>query len=346
MSINAVDLFCGVGGLTKGVANTGINVLAGIDLDADCKYAYTVNNKSDFIHASVSEIDSSVILNLYPKNGVKILMGCAPCQPFSTYNNKKGKIKHKDWFLLDSFAEHIKKIQPDIVSMENVPSLEKEEIFQSFINTLKKNNYFVSYKVVNAADYGVPQRRKRLLLLASKYGEIKLIEPTHKNNQITVREAIGDLIEIKAGEIADNDMLHTASKLSDLNLERIRHSKQGGTWRDWPEEILPECYKKQSGSTYSAVYGRMCWDDVAPTLTTQFTRYGTGRYGHPTQNRALSLREGAILQSFPRDYKFTENINYDKTKVAKHIGNAVPVKLGEVIGKSIKQHLIKLDINL
>lgn len=346
MSINAVDLFCGVGGLTKGVANTGINVLAGIDLDADCKYAYTVNNKSDFIHTSVSEIDSSVILNLYPKNGVKILMGCAPCQPFSTYNNKKGKIKHKDWFLLDSFAEHIKKIQPDIVSMENVPSLEKEEIFQSFINTLEKNNYFVSYKVVNAADYGVPQRRKRLLLLASKYGEIKLIEPTHKNNQITVREAIGDLIEIQAGEMADNDILHTASKLSDLNLERIRHSKQGGTWRDWPEEILPECYKKQSGSTYSAVYGRMCWDDVAPTLTTQFTRYGTGRYGHPTQNRALSLREGAILQSFPRDYKFTENINYDKTKVAKHIGNAVPVKLGEVIGESIKQHLIKLDINL
>lgn len=346
MSINAVDLFCGVGGLTKGVANTGINVLAGIDLDADCKYAYTVNNKSDFIHASVSEIDSTVILNLYPKNGVKILMGCAPCQPFSTYNNKKGKIKHKDWFLLDSFAEHIKKIQPDIVSMENVPSLEKEEIFQSFINTLEKNNYFVSYKVVNAADYGVPQRRKRLLLLASKYGEIKLIEPTHKNNQITVREAIGDLIEIEAGEIDKNDILHTASKLSDLNLERIRHSKQGGTWKDWPEEILPECYKKQSGSTYSAVYGRMCWDDVAPTLTTQFTRYGTGRYGHPTQNRALSLREGAILQSFPRDYKFTENINYDKTKVAKHIGNAVPVKLGEVIGKSIKQHLIKLDINL
>lgn len=346
MSINAVDLFCGVGGLTKGVANTGINVLAGIDLDADCKYAYTVNNKSDFIHASVSEIDSTVILNLYPKNGVKILMGCAPCQPFSTYNNKKGKIKHKDWFLLDSFAEHIKKIQPDIVSMENVPSLEKEEIFQSFINTLEKNNYFVSYKVVNAADYGVPQRRKRLLLLASKYGEIKLIEPTHKNNQITVREAIGDLIEIEAGEIDKNDILHTASKLSDLNLERIRHSKQGGTWKDWPEKILPECYKKQSGSTYSAVYGRMCWDDVAPTLTTQFTRYGTGRYGHPTQNRALSLREGAILQSFPRDYKFTENINYDKTKVAKHIGNAVPVKLGEVIGKSIKQHLIKLDINL
>lgn len=346
MSINAVDLFCGVGGLTRGVANTGINVIAGIDLDVDCKYAYTANNKSDFIHASVSEIDSNVILNLYPKNGVKILMGCAPCQPFSTYNNKKGKIKHKDWFLLDSFAEHIKKIQPDIVSMENVPSLEKEEIFQSFINTLEKNNYFVSYKVVNAADYGVPQRRKRLLLLASKYGEIKLIEPTHKNNQITVREAIGDLIEIEAGEIDKNDILHTASKLSDLNLERIQHSKQGGTWRDWPEEILPECYKKQSGSTYSAVYGRMCWDDVAPTLTTQFTRYGTGRYGHPTQNRALSLREGAILQSFPRDYKFTENINYDKTKVAKHIGNAVPVKLGEVIGKSIKQHLIKLGISL
>lgn len=345
MLINAVDLFCGVGGLTKGVANTGINVIAGIDLDIDCKYAYTTNNQSKFIHASVSEIKSETISSLYPKESIKILMGCAPCQPFSTYNNKKGKVRHKDWFLLNSFAEHIKKIQPDVISMENVPSLEKEGIFQDFLNTLKENNYFVSYEIVNAADYGVPQRRRRLLLLASKYGKIKLIAPTHKNNQITVKDAIGNLDEIKAGEIDENDMLHTASSLSELNLERIKHSKQGGTWRDWPQEILPECYKKQSGSTYSAVYGRMCWDDVAPTLTTQFTRYGTGRYGHPTQNRAISLREGAILQSFPIDYKFTENINYDKTKVARHIGNAVPVKLGEAIGESIKQHLKTFNIS-
>ena len=337
MMVNAVDLFCGIGGLTRGILNVGINVLAGIDLDADCEYVYTANNNSKFINANVSSISSDEILEIYPKGEIRVLMGCAPCQPFSKYN--KTREQHKDKFALNAFAAHIENIQPDIVVMENVPGLKKEAVFQHFINILQKNKYYVSHETVNAVDYGVPQYRKRLILLASKYGEIKMIFPTHKNIPVTIKTAIGHLPKINAGETDKNDPLHTASALSSLNLERIRHSKQGETWKDWPEELLPACYKKQSGSTYLSVYGRMCWDDVSPTITTQFLRYGTGRYGHPTQDRAISLREGAIIQSFPEDYKFTQSEKFSMTKIAKQIGNAVPVRLGEAIGISIIKHL-------
>lgn len=330
-------MFCGIEGLTRGILNAGIKVLAGIDLDADCEYAYTVNNNSKFINANVSSISSDEILGIYPDGGIRVLMGCAPCQPFSKYN--KIREQHKDKFALNAFVEHIQNIQPDIIVMENVPGLEKEAVFQYFINILQKNKYYVSHETVNAADYGVPQYRKRLILLASKYGEIKMISPTHKNIPVAIKTAIGHLPKINAGETDKNDPLHTASDLSSLNLERIRHSKQGGTWKDWPEELLPECYKKQSGSTYLSVYGRMHWDDVSPTITTQFLRYGTGRYGHPTQDRAISLREGAIIQSFPEDYKFTQSVKFSMTKIAKQIGNAVSVRLAEAIGISIIKHL-------
>lgn len=342
MSISAIDLFCGVGGLSHGIQNSGIKVLAGVDLDESCKYAYTANNNALFIHKSVKDLDSNELIKLYPENDIKILMGCAPCQPFSSHQkNKYDRSQHKDWDLLNSFAKHIENIQPDIVSMENVPDLENESVFGDFKTTLINNGYSVTYKIVNAADYGVPQRRRRLLLLASKLGEIEFINPTHLDNPITIFEAIGNLEPIAAGEQSTEDPLHRASALSDLNIQRIQASKQGGTWKDWDESLLPNCYKKESGASYSSVYGRMKWDEVSPTLTTQFIRYGTGRYGHPEQDRGLSLREGAILQSFPEDYKFVENSKYNFTSVAKHIGNAVPVKLGEVIGKSINNHLMK-----
>ena len=123
---------------------------------------------------------------------------------------------------------------------------------------------------------------------------------------------------------------------------RIKNSKPGGTWEDWPKELLPNCYKKESGKTYKSVYGRMEWDKPSPTLTTQFYNYGTGRYGHPVQNRAISLREGAIIQSFPENYIFTETPKFKFTDIARQIGNAVPPKLAEFIGESILQHLIKI----
>lgn len=340
MPIQAIDLFCGIGGLTHGISKTGISVIAGVDIDKTCEFAYTQNNEAQFILSDVGNYPSEKISKLYDPNSIKVLMGCAPCQPFSKLQkNKQDKSINSKWGLLYSFLEHVKRVEPDIVSMENVPALLNEKVFNDFVASLKTIGYYVSYCVVDASDYGVAQRRKRLLLLASRLSKIKLLEPTHRNKKITVKEVIGGLPPLKHGQTHPNDYLHRAAKLSDINLIRIKNSLPGGTWKDWDYKLLPQCYKKISGQTYASVYGRMRFDDVSPTLTTQFIRYGTGRYGHPDQNRALSLREGALLQSFPEGYKFVNSNTYNLTDIARQIGNAVPVRLGEVIGLSIIEHL-------
>ncbi len=344
MIIKAVDLFCGVGGLTNGLQKAGIPVVAGIDLDESCEYAFSHNNNSAFIGKSVDDVKGKEIRALLKGADVKVLVGCAPCQPFSNHRkDKKNRSTHKDWKLLYQFARLVKEVKPHIVSMENVPELAKEQVFKDFVQTLIDEKYSVNYQIVNVADYGVPQRRKRLILLASRKPrkEIKLISPTHKK-YVTVKESIGNLPTVAAGQACESDILHISSSLSEKNLKRIQASKPGGTWRDWPDELIVECHKKEKGQSYSSVYGRMKWDDLAPTITTQFIGYGTGRFGHPVQNRALTLREGAILQSFPLNYEFispTQELNL--RSVARHIGNAVPPRLGEVIGLSILNSLPK-----
>lgn len=342
LTFGVVDLFCGVGGLTCGLKNAGLDVVAGYDLDATCEYSYTYNNHSLFINRNIEDVDGKEIRRLLRGYNVKILAGCAPCQPFSRHQkDKKDRSKHKDWKLLYQFARLVEEVQPHIVSMENVPELEKEKVFSDFVDALKKQKYNVTYKVVNAADYGVPQRRKRLLLLASKKKKIVFIEPTH-NQPVTVREAIGKLPLIGAGESNDIDRLHITSSLSATNLQRMQHSIPGGSWKDWPENLILECHKKKKGQSYTSVYGRMCWDDVAPTITTQFTGYGTGRFGHPEQDRALTLREGAIIQTFPKDYSFLSPDEEIVIKdISRQIGNAVPPRLGEIIGLSILKHYEK-----
>lgn len=337
MKIKAVDLFCGVGGLTCGLEKAGIPVVAGIDSDESCRFAYTYNNKSLFIYKNIEDVKGKDIKKLLRGADVKILVGCAPCQPFSSHQkDKKNRKKHKSWSLLREFSRLIEESKPHIVSMENVPELEKEIVFDDFLNTLKKLNYGVKYGIINVADFGVPQRRKRLILLASR--KFKHIDFPEANigQYITVRDTIGNLPHIEAGEVDKEDRLHISSKLSPMNLERIKYSVPGGTWRDWPNELMLECHKKATGKSYSSVYGRMEWDKVSPTITTQFIGYGTGRFGHPEQNRALSLREGALLQSFPYSYKFVaDDDDVSIRKIARQIGNAVPPKLGEIIGKCI-----------
>ena len=349
MKINAVDLFCGVGGLTCGVQQAGINVIAGYDIDPRSQFAYEFNNNARFILKDIKKIDSKEITNLFPDDtDIKVLMGCAPCQPFSTYSHKyknnENTLQKMD--LLDYFGKQIEYVQPDIVSMENVPQMVNEKVFDKFIQILNDNNYLIDYKVVFAPDYGVPQKRKRLLLLASKLGEIKLIPAQfNKDNYPTLRDTIGNLPKLKAGDTDLNDPLHRSRNISDLNMKRIKQSKPGGTWRDWDEELLLEAYKKKSGASFGSVYGRLEWDKPANTITTQFPGIGNGRFGHPDQDRALSLREGAMLQTFPRDYLFTQpelGGNYPIVQVALQIGNAVPPKLGEVIGNSILKHLEKI----
>lgn len=337
--IGAVDLFCGIGGLTYGLRASGIDVVAGIDIDSSCRYAYEANNGADiFIEKNIKEIKGEEICTLLKNYDFKVLVGCAPCQPFSTHRkDKKHRELHKDWGLLSHFARLVQEVSPDFISMENVPEIVKESIFLRFVEVLKELNYTISYDIVKAEEYGVPQRRRRLILLAAKNGNISLIPgDCSADHFVTVQEAIGALPAVRAGETSKKDPLQTASMLSEINLKRIRCSKPKGTWRDWPEPLKLKCHKKTSGKTYSSVYGRMSWDEVAPTITTQFYCYGTGRFGHPEQDRALTIREGAILQSFPANYLFVQpGEKLSKKAIARHIGNAVPPKLGEAIGRSI-----------
>lgn len=340
-SIIAVDLFCGVGGLTYGLNKSGIKVVAGVDIDERCKYAFEENNGASFIHKSVKEVTANEILKLYPARSLKVLVCCAPCQPFSKHTQKeKDRDTKEDWGLLYHFYELIKKVKPMVVSMENVPQIAKHKVFSDIIKGLKSEKYHINWKIVYCPDYGIPQNRRRLVLLASKLGEIDLIAPTHTpKNYKTVRMAIGNLEPIEAGNSSKRDRLHKSATLSKVNLKRIKKSLPGGSWRDWHEDLRTDCHRKESGNTYSSVYARMEWDKPSPTITTQFFSFGTGRFGHPRQDRALSLREGAILQTFPRKYKFIPSTSPVVLRgLGRYIGNAVPVRLGEIIGKSIIKH--------
>lgn len=369
VSISAVDLFCGVGGLTHGLQQAGITVRAGLDVDPTCRYAFETNNQAQFIEKDIRTFEGSELSALYPVGDIKLLVGCAPCQPFSVHTRKYRKDRNRPrdakWELLKDFGRLIEAVQPKIVAFENVTPIRKEDIFADFVGKLESLKYAVNFDqmLVYCPDYGVPQKRRRLVLLASTLGEISLLPKTHLRDAShcpgetprlpavddgqnalksypTVRDTIGNLPAIAAGEVSEADPLHRARKFEAKNQARIKQSKPGGTWKDWDEHLRAPCHRKPSGETYTSVYGRMAWDEPAPTITTQFHNFGSGRFGHPEQDRALSIREGAMLQTFPEDYDFLEpNEPVKITQLGIHIGNAVPVRLATVIGQSIQKHV-------
>jgi DNA (cytosine-5)-methyltransferase 1 len=345
MPVRAIDIFCGAGGLTAGLEKAGINVRLGVDLDPACEYPYTRNTKAKFLKADVSTLDPEKVSKRFGRSAYRVLVGCAPCQPFSTYTQGL-KIRDSRWSLLRAFSKLALEIEPDVISMENVTQLAKHRVYKEFIKSLKSAGYQVSENPVRCILYGVPQTRKRLVVLASRLGPIELIKPTHspKDKRLTVGHKIGDLQAIKAGERSKKDRLHKAAGLLQQNLQRIRASNPGGTWKDWEAELRSACHLKKSGKHYGGVYGRMSWDAPSPTITTESFGFGSGRFGHPEQDRALTLREAAILQTFPRDYKFVPPRGEVTFKgIGRLIGNAVPVKLGYAIGKSITRHLSKYE---
>lgn len=341
--ISCVDLFCGAGGLTHGFVLEGLPVTAGIDLDPACRFPYEANNQARFVEKDISKVTAGELKDLFGDAEMKILAGCAPCQPFSTYAQRY-ELDDKDgkWGLLYEFARLAKGVKPDVITMENVPTVAKHEVFHDFVDTLKRLGYSVWFDVIDSSLYGVPQKRRRMVLLASMHGEIKMVEPTLKKPK-TVRQAIGRLRALGAGEAAPRDKLHVSATLSDKNLKRIKVSTPGGSWRDWPEDLVANCHRVESGRTYPGVYGRMEWDKPAPTMTTQCYGFGNGRFGHPEQDRAISLREAAILQSFPRNYAFVPDDDEVSFKaLGRLIGNAVPVNLGRAIARSINIHLVSV----
>ncbi len=344
--IEVVDLFCGIGGLSFGMKTKGLKILAGFDLDSTCQYAYEKNNGAKFYYKDVKSITQDDITPLYSNGAFKVLAGCAPCQPFSSYSFKNKSKDSNKYDLLYEFGRLIEEVKPDVITMENVPYIAKfklKNVLQDFTNLLERNNYSYTIKIVYCPDYGIPQTRKRLVLLASRLGEINLIPPTHnKDSYKTVQDTIAYLPPLEAGEISPEDPLHRSRVLSPLNLKRIQATPYGGSWNDWPEELLLECHKKEGGKTFKNVYGRMEWEKPAPTMTTLCTGLGNGRFGHPTQDRAISLREAALFQTFPLDYVFfRDQKDISVVKASRYIGNAVPPRLGEIIAESITSHIKK-----
>lgn len=342
--ISAVDLFCGAGGLTHGLMKAGIRVEAGIDIDGNAKHAYEKNNPGTVFHPwDVTSTYSPSIEPLFRPGKIRLLAGCAPCTPFSKLTN--GIEKHHAFDLLDHFGKFVRGIVPDLVTMENVPELADrgKVVFDRFRETLTSLGYEVDWGFVHCPEYGIPQSRRRLVLLASRLGAIEV--PAGKypypSQWKTVADTIGDLPQIDDGQVDSEDPLHSSPKLSALNAERIRATPlDGGTRKNWPEHLVLKCHQRKSGQSYASIYGRMRWDQPAPTMTTLCTGIGNGRFGHPEQHRSISLREAALFQSFPRSYEFwPADKRLNRSAVSRMIGNAVPPKLAKALGETLMAHV-------
>lgn len=330
----AVDLFCGAGGLTRGLLDAGVNVLKGYDNDSNALETYERNNNgAKFYSDDVSKLKGKDLLEgLDRKNNFFLLAGCAPCQPFSSINQQDKKDDDRK-NLLSQFGRLVKETKPDFIFMENVPGLMNgrgKKVFQKFLKVLKKEKYFYDYKVLNTMNYGVPQRRRRLVLIASLHSKVKI--PEEDNKIIRLRDVIKKYPVIKAGDKDPKILNHEARSLSELNIRRLKLTKRnGGSRKDLPKELVLECHKKHKG--HGDVYGRMSYNRVAPTLTCKCTCISNGRFGHPTQNRAISVREAAAIQTFEDDYEFFGNMSEN----TRWVGNAVPVKFAKVFGEYFMQ---------
>ena len=338
--IAAIDLYCGAGGLTRGLLDIGIDVLCGIDSDGKCRQTYESNNirrngsPSRFINMKAEDVRAEFINNIFSESGADCFMlaGCAPCQPFSKRNRQRDSDKRA--VLLLEFARLIDETMPDYVFMENVPEIEKVHgrVLSYFINVLVRNGYHYDFKIINAKDYGVPQSRKRFVLTASRRGRISVPLPLYGKNvpYVSVRDAIGDTVKFPPISAGTSSYIpnHCSGGISALNAKRLEFTPvDGGDRKNWPDDLILECHRKTSG--YSDTYSRMFWDRPAPTITTRFNSITTGRFAHPEQNRPVSLKEVAVIQGFPYDYTFYGNMQ----DIARQIGNAVPPKLAAEINR-------------
>lgn len=335
--LTAVDLFCGCGGVTEGLKHHNIRVVAAVDNNPIVCKTYKTNHPNVNLYESdIALVDPMDIrYNDLKGSDVDILVVCAPCQPFSSQNRTKKQDKRSN--LIFEAVRFAKDLRPSVIFFENVPGLATEK-YREIINKLKHDLLDLGYQLgepirVDAADYGVPQRRIRCILFAVLNSELPVIPPpiTPTGSRITVRQVIGNLPSLKSGQKDAGDPLHYASSHLPIALKRLQHiPKDGGNRFSLPPELELKCHKNHKG--HGDVYGRMRWDDVAPTLTTGCTDVTRGRFSHPEDDRAITLREAAILQSFPLDYKFVGT----KSQITEQIGNAVPVQLMEALAPSLR----------
>lgn len=345
MTVDFYDFFSGCGGTSRGMQDAGITVRFALDSDSDAKRTYKANHsKVNFVCKDIRLVSVDDIKPYVKRRyGRPLLFGaCAPCQPFSKQNRTKNdNDERRD--LLAEFHRFVEAYLPEYIFVENVPGLQTpskgDGPLTTFIQFLDRLNYFYDFGIVKAYDYGVPQRRRRLVLLASRLGSIKIPSPTYGSGTKqpdlpTVWERISHLPPIEAGEAHPEVNNHRAARLSPLNLRRIAATPIGGNRKDWPEELELSCHQEHSGHT--DVYGRMVKDQPSAALTTRCISLSNGRFGHPTQNRAISVREAACIQTFPDDFIFYGSLN----SMARQVGNAVPVAMAKAFGDLIVQHYL------
>ncbi len=341
--IALADFFSGCGGTTRGFADAGISPMLAVDWDPDAVATFRMNfPATPVIERDIREVGVADLGELLrpASESVMLFAGCAPCQPFAGHRQQPSAEDDRS-FLLIEFLRFVTALNPELIFVENVPGMQRvsasEGPFAEFVEELGSTHH-VSYGTVCSADYGVPQTRRRLVLVASRLGPIDLPGPSHGPvagcPHSTVREWIGSLPPITAGQRESDISSHRSMKLSKLNLERIRATPEGGDRRDWPARLWPDCHR-DGFKGHTDVYGRLNWDKPAPALTTRCISYSNGRFGHPTQDRALSAREAARLQTFPASFEFAGSL----TSQARQIGNAVPVVLARHFGRHLVEHV-------
>ena len=343
-TLKAVDFFCGAGGMSLGLLKAGIKVLAGVDNASDCRDTYEANiHGAKFIKHDISSLSAPSLerrLGIHPGDPLLVFAGCSPCQFWSKIRTNKTK-SERTAFLLRHFQKFIHHFRPGFVVIENVPGLYRrktESILPGFLEFLDQHGYSWADGIINANHYGVPQNRVRYLLVATRLQQGVALPPAVRGAQVTVGDFIGanhNFKPIQAGHRDDDDFQHWASALSEENLRRIKMTPFSGgdrsAWKD-DESLQIRAYRGKD-NIFRDVYGRMYWDRPAPTITTRFNSLSNGRFGHPAEDRAISIREGAALQTFPADFIFHgTNLN----TLARQIGNAVPPALAQRIGQHLK----------
>lgn len=343
LPLDFCDFFSGCGGTSRGMQEAGLSVRFGLDMDPDARDSFEANfPQAKFLCKDIRRLTSDdAVPYIERRTGRPLVFGaCAPCQPFSNQIHDTA-IDDGRRNLLTEFHRFVEAYLPEYIFVENVPGLQTIEKhkgpFSDFIALLGDLKYFYNYKIVMAYHYGVPQSRRRLVLLASNLGPICIPPPTHGpgTSNPSLPKAwdwISHLPAINAGETHAVVPNHRAAKLSPLNLRRIAATPVGGDRKAWPKALELNCHKKHSGHT--DVYGRMIKHQPSAALTTRCISLSNGRFGHPTQNRAISVREAACIQTFPMDFIFQGSLN----SMARQVGNAVPVLMAQVIGESVIRH--------
>lgn len=337
--VSVFDFFSGCGGTSKGFSDAGLKIIGAIDHDGDSADSFRRNFPGvAVLNRDIREVSIGEVEALTAHNGVRLFSGCAPCQPFSRQNKFRSSLDPRIT-LLQQFQRFVAALRPELVVVENVPGLQAASSngpLGEFLRALSKAGYMTHLDVLRALDYGVPQERRRLVIVASRIGMPVLPRPTHavtKRPPCTVRKVIGHLRPLPDGGVDDRDPDHAAMRLSEANKERIRNTPEGGDRRDWDRNLLSDCHLVHGGHTDA--YGRMWWDRPASGLTTRCLSYSNGRFGHPEQDRAISLREAALIQTFPSGFRFSGSL----TSRGRQVGNAVPPLMARKIGQAlVKSH--------